>query len=354
MIRPIIYAATIFFGVFLYAQDNKVEKGWRFGEEHNATVAVKTAQQDCCAKLQRLIDIAQRQLEVQQKILAILQEQYDPKPKKIKVNGKECIANSSAECFQMPLTPVAKRIPVLKNWVLHPTRENAKEWLRWQAKYFKKVFDAGYAMQFAIAQWGDKAYPIGFTRPTFDSTTGYGSTVLHEKALKGELNALYDKYDLIVFFGKNKDMDIYAFDNVAQLKKDLKNVHFKLVFYNEEVKKLFEDAANLFTNLRYLMENSKMVVDSSLFDKFGVYTTPTVALYIKPTNRVEVVANGRYSSQAYQERIWNMLEYLKIAKSTQLTDYKAWEKYGEYSPQYFKHFYGVDINTTRIEKAYKE
>lgn len=329
------------------ANNSKPETGWRFGETPKSEIKKK----DIKKMLEILLKIQKEQLKTQKEILAILKKQFAPEPKKIVINGKECIENSSAECFKMPITPQAARIPVLKNWLENPTKENAKEWLRWQAKYFTQIFNVGNSLQFAIAQWGDKAYPLSFERDGFETAGGY-STVLEDKRYTYLLNSVADEYDVFIFFGKNWQGDFYAFDNYADLAKELSKVNFNLVFYNRGAKEAFEDAANTFTNLRELMRHSQIYIGKEFFKKFNVYTTPTLLVRLKKSNTVEPVYVGKTDPKTLKRKMIDFLEYRKVLDMAHSPDYKMWQDNANYADSYLKHYYGVELNASFIKSKY--
>ena len=335
--------------VLLAAQTNttKPETGWRFGEAPKENIK----KIDIKKMLEKLLKIQKEQLKTQKEILAILKKQFAPEPKKIVVNGKECIENSSAECFKMPITPQAARIPVLKNWLENPTKENAKEWLRWQAKYFTQIFNVGNSLQFAIAQWGDKAYPLSFEREGFETVGGY-STVLEDKRYTYLLNSVADKYDVYIFFGKNWQGDFYSFDNYADLAKELHNVNFNLVFYSEGAKEAFDDAAKTFTNLDKLIKRSRIYVGKKYFKKFNVYTTPTLLVRLKKSNTIEPVYVGKTDIKTLKRKMIDFLEYRKVLDMAHSPDYKMWQENADYANSYLKHYYGVELNASFIKSKY--
>lgn len=74
-----------------------------------------------------------KQTAIQSEILEILKITHDL-PRKVVINGKECISNSSSDCFVMPIIGDAARLPVMRKWLENPTVENALEYYKWQSK----------------------------------------------------------------------------------------------------------------------------------------------------------------------------------------------------------------------------
>ena len=154
------------------------ERGFRFGDfDDNSTTPPKT-KMSIADILDEMLKVQKKQLKVQKKILAILQDEFDPQPKKIIVNGKECIENSSAECFKMPLLhPDGKKVPVLGKFVTNPTVENAREYLKWHAKFLKSAFKGGEAITLAMNQFGPAAYPLNYNRFEYDTPGAYSKVL---------------------------------------------------------------------------------------------------------------------------------------------------------------------------------
>ena len=67
---------------------------------------------------QEIVLLLKKILEVNIEIRDILKKEYDPQPKTItNEKGEKCVANSSADCFEMPITNEAKKVPVYKEWL---------------------------------------------------------------------------------------------------------------------------------------------------------------------------------------------------------------------------------------------
>lgn len=330
---------------------SRTESGWRFGDKQLAPLDLeeKKKQKDL---LSELVKIAKEQLKVQKKMLKIMQEQFDPEPKEITLkDGTKCIANSSAKCFEMPLEPVAKRIPVLGKWVSDPTKENAKEWLKWQAKYFNEVFKSGNAARFAIAKWGDEAYPTNFKRAGFESTEGIATRVLNS-AKKNYLNSLGDKIELFIFFGKSFSLDIMSYNSYSYLLKQIPNIKATLVFNSSKTEETFLEMTHLNTEINHDILQAKRVIKPSLFSKFGIKATPSFGVFIKETKSFEQIGTGRASATKNIQLILDALEYNGVISHTYMVDYKAWAD-SDVASEYYQRYYKTDINTTRAKLKYE-
>jgi len=89
-----------------------------------------------------------------------IDEEKPTEEAKEKASVEEPVYNTSVDNFKFPLTEEAKSVPVLRKWLEEPTRENAKEWLAWQAKYFKHNEKISRSLRNAYLQYGDQVYKL--------------------------------------------------------------------------------------------------------------------------------------------------------------------------------------------------
>lgn len=332
------------------------ERGFRFGDvsDINSTAKPKSTR-SVADILEEILKVQQDQLKEQKRIREILEDQYDPQPKKIVVDGKECIENSSAECFQMPLLhPDAKKVPVLAEFVRNPSVESAKEYLKWHAKFLKSAYRGGESITLAVNQYGKEAYPMNFDRFDYDTPGAY-SSVLQKKNNKLVLNTLNKEVEFYFFIGKNPDADLYAVDNYAKFVKELPDVKCHLVFYNEGSKKAFTALASRLSNIGEFKEKlSTMLVSPEAFKKHNVYATPMVGMLVKRSNTMRSILVGRNSADGIIENAIDVLEYDKVLKDGHSPGYEKWKRAGDYASKYYKDIYGVDLNETYIKETYKE
>jgi len=330
------------------------ERGFRFGEfDDNSTTPPKT-KKSIADILDEMLEVQKKQLKTQEKILAILQDEFDPQPKKIIVNGKECIENSSAECFKMPLLhPDGKKIPVLGRFVTHPTVENAKEYLKWHAKFLKSAFRGGEAITLAMNQFGPAAYPLNYNRFEYDTPGAY-SKVLQKRNNKAVLNALSNEIEIFFFLGKNPDADAYAIDNYSKFVKEVPEIKYTIVFLNEGAKKVFNALASRLKNISEFSHGAKAVfVSPDAFKKHHIYATPMITMYIKKKKQMRSILVGRASADGIIENAISALEYDEVLKDAHSPGFKAWERTGDYSKTHYKEKYGVDINETYMKEQYE-
>ena len=335
-------------------KDKSHERGYHFhGLDENATSASqqrKTQQK----LLEELVKIAKDQLKVQREILEEVKQIRNPKPETIVVNGKECVANSSAECFQMPLVDKAKKIPVYKNWLRNPNEKNTLALVRWESKYFNKISNVAHMRDFIITKYGPEALKTNFNRSTFDSIGGAHKVVRQDnnRYLLNEIAS--KKFEIILFYGKNPELDYQSFFNYNKNVQELKNVTYHIVFYTAGAKIAFEDSAKVFLEMKEMLDKAKSVkVDKKLFKEASIYATPTMSIKIKKTGEIIPITVGNLYAGGVQSRILKMLEMKKVIKEGHSPDFKMFDRVGTLGSDYIKHYYKKDINMTMIKKLYK-
>lgn len=341
-----------------FAENSTEKKGVGFevgrtfqGVDSNSTKKAKRPIDDI---LQEMLEVQKEQLKVQKEILAVLDNEYNPKPKKIIVDGKECIENSSADCFQMPiLSDSGKRVPVLKEFVQNPSIESAKEWLRWYAKFLKTAERGGASIELAVNKYGAEAYPVNYSRYEMDTPGAY-SSVLRDNNNKMVLNALGNEIEIFFFFGKNLDADTFAIDNYALFVKEIPDVKYNIVFLNQGSKKAFQALASRLKNIKEFEKGAKgLKVNPKMFEENSIYASPMAGLFLRSKKEMRSILLGRTNVEDIINKAIRTLEYEDILKDAHSVGYKKWERSGDYSKQHYKNKYDVDLNIDYLQKQYK-
>ena len=321
-----VLSSMVFTG-FLYSDDKKntVERGWRFGDidEVNRT-KTRRSMEDI---LEEMLTVQKKQLKTQDEILSLLKEELDPTPKEITLeDGTKCIANSSAECFSMPLTPVAKRIPVFKNWLVKPSKEHAKALLRWQAKYCQGVFDASTTLGLATASWGKEAYPINYTSMGMTGTQG-ANAVIKDSSRIDILNSMSDKIELYLYMGLNPSLDIFGMTAYIDLMRKLYKLDIHVIFYNQGSLNVFKtQGKRIYDFKRFLELADDISVDKDAFEKQNIYTTPLLVINLKEKKEIQNIAVGKISAIGIVNKIFGFLKLRKMIKIDFNTGYEQWER----------------------------
>jgi len=331
------------------------EKGFAFYEDlpHKKQSKKSAKQKDCCSELlkisKKILKENEKQTKIQEKILKLLQNTLDPKPKTITVNGKKCIENSSAECFKMPLTPEAKSIPAMAAWMKNPSMQNTVNYLQWQAKYFKEVFKRADALPMAVTQFGDKAYPLPNQPIGYTDIMGFNNEKQQTKRFMEEVNK---KYSYILFFGLNMDLDMISTYEVSQLINKYPEIELSFVFSDKKSEKVFKQAMDVLFSpkMKKRINKSHMTVSKKLFDTYGIYTTPSIVAVNKKEKTANTIATGRLQVDNLERKMYNLLEYQGKLDYKKFIKHNTWDKDVNYRNRYFKNKLGIDINSFMEEK----
>lgn len=356
-------AVLILLGANIHAEELNVEKPKETTHERGYHFkGLKEGEEDPTERktekqlLAELVDIAKKQLETQRKILDAVEQIRNPKPETIVVNGKECVANSTPECFQMPLVPKAKEIPVYQNWLREPNEENTLALVQWESVYTNKISQTAHMRDFVITKYGSKALETNFNRSTFDGNTGSEYKVVRKKNNQYVLNNVANKqFEIVIYLGKSAELDYQSFHNYSKNLKELKDVTYHVVFYTQGAKEAWEDSAKVFPEMKEILSGAKTIkVNKALFGEKSIYATPTLAVKIKKTGEEEPIAVGNIFASGIQNKILKMLEIKKVIKEGHSPDYMMFERVGTTGTDYVSHYYGKDLNMTAIKKLYKK
>jgi len=341
--KIVLKISIIILSTLVLNAKSTAERGYEFYEfeDNNTSHAKKNSNQsqtstnskvksDGIKILEKLLKVAREQKEIQQKILDTLKEEFNPTPQKVTINGVECIANSSADCFVMPLTKDAKRIPVLKAMLVNPTPETAKNYLQWQAKYLSTgPFKVGRSFQYAMNTYGEEAYPMNITRPSNNSNTN----VLYGKRARVKQQLLNDRYSngtlgLYVFL-QSSALDYFSISQISQMLKSVKNKKaISLIFKTQKDKKNFLESSKATKRIRDSFKDVTILINPQAFAINNIYMTPTY-MSVSNVNKIskkQAVAIGRVGKDELNTKIYEWLEQESIVKRGALSDYKVWNK----------------------------
>lgn len=346
---------TILLNALLIANENnvsKIETGWNFYENDNITKEDKKCNcKDFLTLLKEMKSELAEQTKIQKEILALLKKEIDPEPEKIVVNGKECVANSSAECFKMPVTAEAKKIPALQMWLENPTLQNAANYLQWQSKYFKEVFKRADMFPAAINQFGTEAYPLNYRSVSYINLSGFDP---RKNATKKYLNNSIARLNLefVAFFGDNLDLDIMGVYGLEKIVDTYTNINPLIVFKDKKSKKIFESMVEVLPGSNRL-KNSKKIVNSEYFEKLNIFTTPAIAIINQ--DNAQTLVRGKLQEGIFTEALYNYLEMNDLLEHSQLADYKTWTNNTNYRKQFYKSIYGIrDIDKLLKDEGMKQ
>ena len=116
----------------------------------------------------------------------------DVKPKKERKSEEE----KKKKEFVFPVRPDAPE-PV-KQFLVNPNEETAKEFLRWQYRYFKHLEKVGFVLRDTALKYAPEVYPImGYPESVLIATNYPG---LRQELFKKAVARVRDKFGLIYFF----------------------------------------------------------------------------------------------------------------------------------------------------------
>jgi hypothetical protein len=277
------------------AQKNQIDgnysspQGWIWNKEFNATAAdnedalpsEKLSLVEIFGVMKELLEVNKEQLEVQKEIRDILKEQYDPSPKIVKrLDGTECVANSSADCYVHPLTAEAKRIPVLMQYLSAPSLQSAGEYIRWQSKYFNHISDGAAALVLADRQWGSKVNTTGSLGETHNDVMGTGARMIRD-AQKEVIKKIAPNLKIKILVGVTPEVEVNNLINVVNIEETFADIGIdtQVVAPSKEyVDAMVAHAKAVGRDLstrgwENIIKN-KLTVDLALFEEFDPDSTP--------------------------------------------------------------------------------
>ncbi|RDU73027.1 hypothetical protein CQA57_05740 [Helicobacter anseris] len=307
----------------LYAIDNKnnvVSKGYNAYEDIE-TPSPSDVFQDILKELKT-------QTAIQKEILEILKTTTGL-PKKVVINGKECIENSSADCFVMPITGDALKIPVMRKWIENPSVENALEYYKWQSKYLNHTFNAGYSLNFASMKIPNPFIGASPVMQGGNNDSSYQQKEQLDKIIQKNARNL----TLQILLGKDT-FDIDYTVRIFDIYKDIKSlgVDVKFVFKDQKSFNLFREFHYKAPNKEYKknfdsISQKDIIIDSEFFDKMKVHLTPIYLLsYINENNDKninEVIGAGREKLDTIRKKIQNFLILFNISKPSEFNDQQS-------------------------------
>lgn len=317
-------------------KNNEIERGFAYGNE-------KYKEKITDEPLMQIIKLLKEQLQVQKEIRDILKNEYEPEPKIIlNSKGEECIENSSADCFKMPIIAEARKVPVIKDWMEKGDLQSSVNFLQWQSKYFDEISKRAYNNVAAINQFGDEAYPINYNTMGYENATGYASGTLKRKIEKAVLEKHLDEVNFIYFIGENEDADLYAMDNIVKfLKQYGSKIKLQFIFKNEKSFKSFQIAGE--HNKEFMiLNNYKMSVNPEEFSNFNIHNSPSLVAINKKEKTAQTVLVGRASENRTNKMIIMYLRNQGILEDKELNIDKGWKENSDYGKRYIEKLLGAD------------
>lgn len=270
-------------------------------------------------------------LQRQNQELQNIKRNINPNEPKVIINeeGEECLSNSSVECFDIPVIQEARNVPVLESFIKKPNEENAKSWLKYQAKLFNHYIDMGYALKFASLNGDEETYPVNALN-IYGMSKDNITAQLYKDRIFEILDDKKDTLGTMLFLGKSKDIEkqwgATAVGTLAFRKGKFFNI--ALVFDSEETKEIYDKAHSSYYDKQIVESYNSLpkVVSPELFKKHKINMTPTAVAVFKDKERelASVIERGFITQANLVHNYQNFLAYNKIVEQKEFHTAKIW------------------------------
>lgn len=183
--------------------------------------------------------------------------------------------NHSVNDFRFPLTDEAKKIPVLANFLQNPNEDTAREWMKWQARYFEQTSKIGWSLRFAYLNHGDTDYRLpGYASTPVGAAISSRNTVAAYQATFAQAR---DKVALFFFYKKGCE---FCEAEISPLRIFAQRYHMQI--YGVVANKQDVEPTLPF----------KTYVSPNLFYRYSVTSVPTLGALYGEKQQFQVIANG--------------------------------------------------------------
>ncbi len=319
---------------------SSIEKGVNFGYTPNVNKKKLLNKKTTKQLLAQLVELNIKQLKVQKHIEALLQSQFDPKPKIITVNGKKCTENSNAQCFRMPVINNIKKIPAIFNFYRHPTLKNAKIKEQWLAKYTNSILNDVYLKEQAIRQLGPK---YNLTRNSLGTIDINGmSSLARTEFYKRLVNKYDNRFQYIIFLGVNHNLDMFAMVRLAFFIEDNPKLDVRLIFPSKSIYKDWTKEYKAFSASSYI-KKLPVYIKPNLYKKYKIYTSPSTFVYDAKLSKMTFILTGRFTGGDLYTAMIQYMIHNKIIKRGQLSGFAVWKSKStnKIIKNYYTNFLGI-------------
>ena len=349
------FLLSILFLSTLSAKTNtKFENGWWWYEEEvktpdsNKTEKIRyklspaekrkiDAQKNTNKLLKMLIQTQEENKKLNKQILARLIYAFPhttPKYGISKKTGEKCLANSSADCFIMPVIAEGQRVPALKKFLRNPSPENSKNWLQWQATYFNHINKVSNGLRFAFLKGGSEAYPTA-TDYTYGDNLWFGKAEDVRGEREGKIIAKNkDKIAYLIFLGQNRLYESLndTYKKISNMNTGfMKHIDKAIVLPSKESLAFFKAKLNNYRKQGYksvidFFRNIKISIRPDLYKKYKIRVSPTIVVYYKDKKRTlwQPLLTGEVSIARLREATINFLKYNGIISAKEIGADKNW------------------------------
>ena len=259
------------------------ERGIHFGE-----MDISDKHKDDEATLKKLLKKVTEGVGYLKEIRDIIKEKTNPSPKIITINGKECIENSSADCYKHPVIPEIANVPAIANALRDPTPENIKIKNDWINKWRNQAFKYGIASYIDELQRGiNNPYTGNNIGNNLSGTDSRIKNNLNSK--KREIKKHSKNINIIVTLGTTIAPEISSLERLFSNIINLQSLKLKVnvLFHSKEYKDFFNEYIVSTKNIRIIQKwnniskTAKIVANSELYKQINPKITPSYLMNYK-------------------------------------------------------------------------
>ncbi|MBU1711460.1 MAG: hypothetical protein KKE17_15795 [Proteobacteria bacterium] len=302
--------------------------------------------------LSEILDTNKENLKTNKEILKVLQGEFDPQPKKMVVDGKECFENDSARCYKMPaFTPEAK-MPIYVNFHQNPSIQTAAEVIKWEDKHFWEIRKSAHLRQQALAQFSDEIRPYnGTNRTGYRDGRGEYEKV-HEAAVLKTLLKLSSKYRYDFYFGENDGENLHQVTVALKLIRTFEEygeLPVRFVFNSNKSASTIKEVMNTLDRKAFDAKNpiEFAVLPKAEYKKLNIKVTPSFGVLDKKKKTFQVLTAGQTTVTKMINSIKAFMMVKDEFKDSMVSDFKVIKESGDFMMKKVE----KQFNLTDIEKA---
>jgi hypothetical protein len=289
-------------------------------------------------QMERMIEAMERNNELQEKILAKLDYAFPRTTPEWTTNsktGEKCKANSSAECFVMPVIAEAQQsVPAMVEMLREPSVKNVKNYLEWQAVYMNQAFQVGRGFQMVSLQYERDVNKLDGTYHTQLPTMGNMQNDVDQMQRSAVIMRLKKKLGVLVFIGKTdaieRNFNGMEYTNYLHTVLPLLD-NFSLIFNSPESLEKVDSKIRRYSGAKDTIkkwDQAPKRIDPALFEKYKISVSPASVLFYKKDNGEVIWQKLGYATLSPKQtidKIYNFLKFHKIIKPGAINEKDAYQ-----------------------------
>lgn len=302
--------------------------------KENSLINAKPSEKTIIALLAEILETNKENLKTNKKILEVLQNEFDPQPKKITLsNGRECFENEDADCYVMPSLTKESKILVFKNFFKDATIENAAKVVAWTDRHVFETTKRANLQQQALMQFGDQiAQYSGMTKGGYiDSNENFTKAKKKEKLRQINKKFNENNLELVFYFTNSFAENVLRYSEVKTMLQKInvassgKRIPAKIILSNKNNIKKLQATIKLLSKERKSLSGDLLEMEYlpiNTIKDLGVFTTPSVGVLDKNNKTMQVIISGPFSAS---KLYYYSLAYLRthdLFKDAEISDYK--------------------------------